>query len=106
MAFVIQDDFHGFVGVIGDFDEVKVAGADEIMFILHVGFRPFQKAVPIVAAKKDDWKSRDALGLHEREHLKKLVKRAETAGHINETEAVFYEANFAREKIMEMDRDV
>jgi len=47
------------------------------MFILHVGFRPFQKAVPIVAAKKDDWKSRDALGLHEREHLKKLVKRAE-----------------------------
>jgi len=65
-----------------------------------------QKAVPIFAAEKDEGKLRDALGLHEREDFKKFVERAETTGHENEAEAVFHEAYFAREKVMEMNRHI
>jgi len=38
---------------------------------------------------------RDALRLHEGQHFEKLVQRAEAAGHEDEAEAVFDEADFA-----------
>jgi len=60
----------------------------------------------VFAAKHDQGKLRDALGLHQGRHFKKFVQRAKAARHENESEAVFDEANLARKKIMEMDRDI
>ena len=51
-------------------------------------------------------KLRDALRLHERDDFEKFVERAESAGHEDEAEAVFREADLARKKIMEMQRQV
>ena len=56
--------------------------------------------------EKDEWKLRDAFRLHERDDFKKFVERAEPAGHEHKAEAVFRETNFAREKIMKVQRHV
>lgn len=57
-------------------------------------------------AEKDEWITRNAAGLDEGEHFKKFVERSKTTGHEYEGDAVFYETNFAREKVMKMDRDI
>ena len=57
-------------------------------------------------AEQDERELRDALRLHEREHFKKFIERAEATRHENKAETVFYETNFARKKIMEVHRHV
>jgi len=104
-AFVVADDGDDFVHVVGDFHEVEVAGADELVFF-EARFHPRKQALPMFAAEQDERELRDALRLHEREDFKKFVERAEAAGHEHEAEAVFHEADFAREKIMKVNRDV
>ena len=37
-AFVVQDNVHGFLRIIGYFDKVEVAGADEAVLVLHIQF--------------------------------------------------------------------
>ena len=82
------------------------AGPDELIAFAHLGLHPVEQAGPEFLAEEDQREAGDAPGLHQRGHFEELIKRAEAAGHEDEADAVFDEANFAREKIMEIDRDV
>ena len=105
-AFVVQNNFDGFARVVRHFDQVKVAGADELVLLLQLRFQPAQQAAPVIAPEQDERKLWDALRLGERNDFEEFVERAEAARHENETEAVFREANLARKEIMEMQRQI
>src|SRR5207247_9490462 len=60
----------------------------------------------IVASKEDQRKTTNPLGLHQREDFKKLVQRAKTTRQKHESSAVFHKTDLAREKVVEMNRDI
>jgi len=74
--------------------------------VLHFGFHPVQQSLPVFAAEEDERELRDALGLHEGHDFEKFVERAEATGHVNEAEAVFGKADFARKEVVKVQRDV
>ena len=53
VAFVVEDDADGLVGIVGDFEELKVFVADVAVPGLHLGFYPVQQVFPMFAAEKD-----------------------------------------------------
>src|SRR5438105_3903668 len=69
-------------------------------------FHPLHQTVPMLAAKKNEGETWDALSLDKGNHFKELVECPKTAGHENEADAVFDETNFPGKKVMEMDGDV
>ena len=101
-TFVVQNNVNGLLRIVGYFDKIEVAGTNETVLVLHLGFQPVQKAPPMFASKKDEGKLRDAFRLHERDDFKKFVKSAKAPRHEHKAEAVFCETHLAREEIMEM----
>ena len=72
-AFIVQNNVHGLLWVVGHFGEVKVAGTDETVFVLQVGFHPAQQTAPVVAPEQDEGKLWDAFRLHERADFEKFI---------------------------------
>src|SRR5437016_5044356 len=103
--FVIENDVDHFLRIVGDFEERHVTRTDKIC-LLEMLFHPLNQAFPMLAPKKNEGKLRDALRLDQRQHLEKLIERPKASGHEDKANAVFDEANFTREKIVEMDRKV
>ena len=105
-ALVVEDDADHFVRIVGQLDQVEIAGIDIAMPLLQLALHPMQQSFPVFGAEQDERELRDALGLDERDDFKQLIERAKPAGHVNEAEAVFREADLARKKIVEVQRKV
>ena len=103
---IFADDRDGFVHVVGNREQFEIVRADEFIRPLQLGLHPLQQTGPMFLAEEDQRELRDALRLHQRHHLEQLIQRAEAAGHIDEGDTVFGEADFAREEIMEMHRHI
>src|ERR1043166_5020839 len=99
---VFQDQLQRFVHVVSQGEQIEVARADELVMFLHLRFHPADQAGPELFAEQDQRKARNAPGLHQRDHLEKLVERAKAAGHENERGTVLHEADLARKEIVEM----
>src|SRR2546423_14540853 len=102
---VIEDQINRLRHVVRDREQVHVPRTDELGF-LQRHFHPLPQPLPVIPAKKDQRKARNALGLFQGDDLEEFIERAESTGHEDEAHAVFYETDFAREKIVKMDRDV
>ena len=58
------------------------------------------------AIENDDRKLLDLFGLSQGQCFKEFIKRAESAGHENETNAVFHKANFTIEEVMKIKKSI
>src|SRR5437016_565581 len=85
-AFVVEDDINGLLRVVGNGEQVQIAGADEGALVLHLLLHPTDQSFPVLTAKKNDWKCRDAAGLHQGQNFIEFVESAEASGHENESD--------------------
>src|SRR2546421_12387303 len=102
---VIHNQVDRLPHVIGDSDQFEVVGIDEPV-VPDRSFYPLDQPFPVFTAEEDQGKTGNTPGLHQRDDFKKLVERAEPAGHEYEPDAVFHEADFTRKEIMKMNGDV
>src|ERR1041385_4242034 len=102
---VIEDDPDGLVRIIRDRHQVEIGRADKPAR-LHGGLHPTQQPPPETAPDQDEGKLRYPLRLHQGDQLEKIVQRAESARHEDESDAVLDEANLSGKEVVKVDRDV
>src|SRR2546421_428599 len=78
-ALIINNQVDRLLHVVGDGHQFEVIRVDESVFFER-SFYPLNQSIPVLAAEEDQWKTRNAPGLHQGDDFKKLVERPETAG--------------------------
>ena len=101
----IVDYLHGFGGAVGDGHQIRILRAD-VFTTLERAVGPLEQPAPVAAPKTDQWKPRHLARLHQCEDFKEFIHRAKPAGHVDKRRAVFGEAHFASEKVVEIHRDI
>src|SRR4051812_45354633 len=94
------DACDGFVGIVGDHDEVHVGGEDHAF--LDEPLSPVEERLPVFAPEEDHGEVADLPGLHQRQRLEELVVRSPTARQDDERLRRLHEADLARVEVAEL----
>ena len=94
-----------FVGGIGRFKQIQIVGLDKAARQKVVAY-PVGHPLPEIAADQNNRTGRNLAGLHQRQAFKQLVQRAEAAGHHHIRHRMFHKHHFAREKMLEFNRQI
>src|SRR5579859_7105341 len=85
--------------------QIEVARANEFV-IEQCPPHPVDQLIPISVPHQHDGEMLDALRLHERDGFKQFIQRPKAARKKDKARGVFDEANFANEKVSEVQEAV
>src|SRR5690625_4330588 len=100
-----DNNFNGPVHIVGQFDELKILGADVAVINDHLP-QPIHQARPVLSAHQHDGKAGDLAGLHQGQRFEEFVECAETAGQDNKALRVFDEHDLAHEEVAEVNAHI
>ena len=102
---MLENDAHDFLWLIDNLHQIHVAGADDFLGHQHV-LHPFKQATPEVAATQNNRNAFDFARLHQGKALKQFVQSADASWHAHKGNRVFHKHHFAREKMLEFNRQI